>query len=86
MSSQINAVIVKDGVTTTIQVAERAVAPREIIQILEQKKKDLGFDYVQEVYTPQGHFGRPSWTGTAERDAVAMMKEISVGLPRRTAS
>jgi hypothetical protein len=81
MTYQIKAVVVKGGETSTIQVAERHLSPREIIQIMEQKKLDLGYDYVMDIYMMQGWVAQPGWTGTAEVDAVAVMKALQTDLP-----
>jgi len=81
MTYQIKAVVVKGGVTATIQVAERYLSPREIIQIMEQKKLDLGYDFVLEIYMMQGEVIQPGWTGTAWVDAVAVMKALQTDLP-----
>lgn len=73
MSQQITATIVKEGSTTTLIVAERLISPLEIVQILNQKKIELGFDYVQEVAFPAGEFGQPKWTGDEAEDALAKL-------------
>lgn len=75
MGFQIIAVIVKGGVETTIEVSSRPVSPSEVLQILEEKKKVLEYDYVKEISKPNGLASQPKWVGDADKDATVVMRE-----------
>jgi hypothetical protein len=79
MSFQISAVVVMGAAEVTIEVANRTMAPREIANTLAQKKTEMGFDYVKEIYLPQTANGQLRWDGDATKDAVAVLLEWLAG-------
>lgn len=69
--------VMPDGDRRPCLVSARQISPTEIIQIMEQKKLEVGFAYVEEVAFPPGPHGRPRFTGTAESDAMVQIATLA---------
>lgn len=72
-------IVMPNGDRRPCLVSARQVSPAEIIQIMEQKKDELGYAYVAEVAFPSGPHGRPKFTGTAESDAMVQIALLAGG-------